>query len=222
MKYFYQDTIKFLKELSKNNNKDWFAENKNRFKNDVKSPFKNFIADLIIKLQPYIPNLNIEAKDCIFRINKDVRFSKDKTPYKNHVSAMISTGGRYDKTTPGLYFELSGEEFRIYSGCFNLTTNQIEKIRSHIHNNLSKFDALINDTDFKNTFGEIKGEKYKRIPVKYQDSIEIQPLLLNKTFSFYKKYETDLALKSELLETILNDYNKCLDINKFLLEALEN
>lgn len=50
----------------------------------------------------------------------------------------------------------------------------------------------------------------------------MQPLLLNKTFYFYKKYETDLALKSELLKTILNDYNKCLNINKFLLEALEN
>jgi len=222
MKYFHLDTIKFLKELSKNNNKDWFAENKNRFKKEVGSPFKTFITDLIIELQPYIPNLTIDAKDCIFRIYKDIRFSKDKTPYKNHVSAMISPRGRKDKTTPGLYVELSGNDFRIYSGCFDLTTNQIEKIRSHVHNNLSKFDTLINETDFKNTFGEIKGEKYKRIPVKYQDSIEMQPLLLNKTFYFYKKYETDLALKSGFLETILNDYDKCLDVNKFLLEALEN
>lgn len=93
MNYFGQDTIQFLQDLLSNNNKDWFAINKSRFKKEVESPFKTFITDLIIELQPYIPNLNIEAKDCIFRI---------------------------------------------HSGCFDLTSIQIEKIRTHIYNNLKE------------------------------------------------------------------------------------
>lgn len=101
MKYFKQETLSFLRKLIKNNNQEWFNANKEVYKKEIEVPFKTFISDLIIELQPYIPELSIEAKECIFRIYKDVRFSKDKTPYKNHVSAMISKGGRKDKTTPG-------------------------------------------------------------------------------------------------------------------------
>ena len=115
MKYFDTEFIAFLQELTINNNKEWFQENRERYKINVEKPFKTFVADFIGGLQPYIPNLNVEAKDCVFRIYKDVRFSKDKTPYKNHVSAMISTGGRKNKTIPGAYIQFSAEDIRLYS-----------------------------------------------------------------------------------------------------------
>jgi len=82
MKYFNQNTLQFLKDLPINNNKEWFNANKEIYKKEVETPFKTFIFDLIIELQSSIPNLSVESKDCVFRIYKDVRFSKDKTPYK--------------------------------------------------------------------------------------------------------------------------------------------
>ncbi len=220
MKYFTQETLSFLKELPKNNNKEWFNSNKKSYKKEVEAPFKVFISDLIIELQSSIPELSVEAKECIFRIYKDVRFSKDKTPYKNHISAMISKAGRKNKTTPGAYIQISAEDVRLYSGCFELTTIQKEQVRFSIYENMDEFNTIINNPSFVKVFGEIKGEKYKRISSPYLESIEVQPLLLNKSFYFFKKYKPELILSSELIGTIINDYKQATQINKFLREAL--
>jgi len=222
MKYFNQEALSFLRELPRNNNKEWFSTNKELYKKEVEAPFKLFISDLITELQPYIPELSsTEAKDCIFRIYKDVRFSKDKTPYKNHVSAMISKGGRKDKTTPGAYIQISAEDIRLYSGCFELTTKQKEQVRVSIYKNMNAFNTIINNPSFVKIFDEIRGEKYKRISVPYLESSKIQPLLLNKSFYFYKKYRLELALSNKLLETLINDYSCAKEINKFLNKALK-
>jgi uncharacterized protein (TIGR02453 family) len=221
MKYFKQEALSFLKELPKNNNKEWFNSNKELYKKEVEAPFKLFISDLITELQSYIPNINVEAKDCIFRIYKDVRFSKDKTPYKNHISAMISKGGRKDKTTPGTYIQISAEDIRLYSGVFELTTKQKEQIRVSIHENMDEFNAIINNSSFVKTFGEVRGEKYKKVPAEYIKSVKIQPLLLNKSLYFYKKYEPELILNSELSNTLIKDYSLTTEINEFFRKVLE-
>ncbi|HED38110.1 MAG TPA: DUF2461 domain-containing protein [Ignavibacteria bacterium] len=221
MKYFNQKTLSFLRELPQNNNREWFNANKETYKKEVETPFKTFISDLIIELQPYIPELFVEAKECVFRIYKDVRFSKDKTPYKNHVSAVVSKGGRKDKTTPGAYIQISGEDIRLYSGCFVLTPTQREQIRISIYKNLDSFNSIIYNPSFVKTFNEVRGEKYKKIPSPYIESAEIQPLLLNKSFYFYEKYKLELALSSKLLETIVNDYKQAIQINEFLREVLK-
>jgi len=220
MKYFNQKTLSFLKELPINNNKEWFNSNKEVFKKEVEVPFKNFIYDLICELRPYIPELFVETKDCIFRIYKDIRFSKDKTPYKNHISAMISKGGRKDKTTPGAYIQISAEDVRLYSGCFELTPNQREQIRASIYKNLKYLDTIINNPNFVETFGEIRGERYKKIPPQHLESSKLQPLLLNKSFYFFKRYKPEFILSSELLATIVSDYKRATQINDFLRKAL--
>ncbi|RIV36686.1 DUF2461 domain-containing protein [Flagellimonas lutimaris] len=164
MRCFNERTIEFLNELRLNNNRVWFLENKNRFKKEVEIPFNTFTTDLIIELKPYIPNSNVVAKDCIFRIYRDVRFGMDKTPCKNHVSAMISPGGRKNKTTPGIYVEISGQAMRVLSGCYVLSTGEIEKVRGHIFNNLEKFDSLIKAPGFASTFGHIRGKSRAVFP----------------------------------------------------------
>ncbi|KAB2842673.1 MAG: TIGR02453 family protein, partial [Melioribacteraceae bacterium] len=82
MSHFSKELIKFLKDLSKNNNREWFTENKKRYENFVKEPFFNFIDELITRMNMDDPSIAIEPKDAIFRIHRDVRFSNDKSPYK--------------------------------------------------------------------------------------------------------------------------------------------
>jgi len=134
---------------------------------------------------------------------------------------MISSGGRKDKTTPGAYIQISAEDVRLYSGCFELTTKQKEQIRVSIYENMDEFNAIINNPSFVKTFSEVRGDKYKKIPATYLESTEIQPLLLNKSFYFYKKYKPELVLSSELLETFISDYSHAIEINEFLRKALE-
>ena len=83
MPHFSPEFLQFFKDLAANNNRDWFTGNKKHYELVVKKPFEVFITDMINKIKKDDPKLQIEAKDAIFRIYRDVRFSKDKTPYKN-------------------------------------------------------------------------------------------------------------------------------------------
>ena len=107
MSYFNQDFIKFFKELESNNNREWFNENKERYIHSVKDPFFSFVEEMIHRISEENDSFNIAPKEAIFRIYRDVRFSKNKLPYKTTASAIISPGGRKDFTTPGYYLELS-------------------------------------------------------------------------------------------------------------------
>lgn len=94
MAYFDENFLKFFKSLNKNNHKEWFDKNKSTYEASVKKPFEKLVADLIFKMQKLHPGFQCEVKDAVFRINRDIRFSKDKTPYKTNVSAVICHGGR--------------------------------------------------------------------------------------------------------------------------------
>lgn len=107
MQYFTQEFIDFYIELSRNNHKDWFHANKKRYEAIVKEPFLQLLTDLIAEMQKHDPKLEITAKECILRVNRDIRFSQDKSPYKLHVSAVISRTGKKDKGYPGLHLELN-------------------------------------------------------------------------------------------------------------------
>ncbi|MDZ7845517.1 MAG: DUF2461 domain-containing protein [Owenweeksia sp.] len=108
--YFTKDFLDFFKELAANNDKDWFDDNRQRYAISVKEPFKNFIGDLIENIRSEDPRVQISAKDAIFRINRDIRFSPNKAPYKLDRSAIISPAGRKDHSVPGYYISL-GPEF---------------------------------------------------------------------------------------------------------------
>lgn len=220
MKYFSPDFLLFLEEIQANNNKDWFNANKERFKRSVERPFEAFVKDLMEAVEPFLPDLRITARDCIFRFYKDTRFSKGKAPYKTHVSALISTNGRKDKTTLGLYVQFSALDVRLYSGCFEPSSKHLEKIRRHIFENLSEFESLIKDDSFRSKFGEIRGEKYKRLSGPYADIMEEQSLILNKSFYYFKNYPPEGALSPDLLPSLIKDFKGCQALNQFFLRAL--
>ncbi|MDC9724002.1 MAG: DUF2461 domain-containing protein [Urechidicola sp.] len=180
MYYFTKDYLQFFKDLAANNNKDWFDKNRKRYENIVREPFKIFITDLIDELSKEDAEIQITQKEAIFRINRDIRFSKDKTPYKLNNSAIISKGGRKDKSYPGIYVELGPEKLGVYGGVFGPDTQQVEKVRNYISKNTKEFNSLVSDKKFIKAFEEIKGKKAKRIPKQYKEIGEGQPLIYNK------------------------------------------
>ncbi len=93
--------LSYLKDLKNNNNRDWFHENKKRYESDLKKPFLQLLEQLIQRLQSFSPEIQITPKEAIFRINRDIRFSKDKSPNKTHVAAILSKYGRKSKGYPG-------------------------------------------------------------------------------------------------------------------------
>ena len=220
MAYFTQDSLTFLKELQENNNREWFNSNKKRYEQNVKIPFENFVGHLIDSLQPHFESLAITPKDAIFRIYRDVRFSKDKSPYKTKVSAIISPGGRKNKTIPGIYIECSADDVRVYSGLYQLDSKQLQNVRTHISYNLDNFKKLISNTDFVQTFGEIRGEKNKRLPKEFLEDAELQPLMFNKSFYYFASFKPEMILSDTLTEKMVAAFLVAKPVSEFLYEGM--
>ena len=219
--FFTGDYVSFFKELAANNHKEWFDLNRKRYEQSVKEPFKHFVQHLIHKLSKLDSAFeDLEAKDCIFRINRDIRFSADKTPYKLYCSAVISPGGKKSRSLSGVYVELTPEHVRVYSGVYEPDKDEIYDIRSHIVSNSDEFSSLINDSAFKELFGMIRGEKNKILPPEFKSAAADQPLLFNKQWYFFAEFTPQHIEQTGLDDLVMKCYQTALPVSTFLLKSI--
>lgn len=218
--YFSKDFLDFFKELAANNNKDWFDANRKRYDQSVKEPFKKFVADLITASRKLDPAINIEAKDAIFRINRDIRFSKDKSPYKLDRSAIISSAGRKDHSVPGFYIALGPENTYLGGGAYFLKPEQLVSLRRYILANNDELNKIIEAPSFREHFGEIKGEKNKRLPAEFAEMADKQPLLFNKQLYFMAECPAGWATRADLMDRCMEYFQAAQPLQKFLAEGV--
>jgi len=222
MAFFQKDFLDFFIELAPNNNKDWFDLNRKRYENSVKEPFKKFVNHIISKLAEIDPTFKeLEAKDCIFRINRDIRFSKDKQPYKMQVSAVVSPLGKKSKAINGVYFELGPEHLRVYGGVYEIDKDDLLTVREGIAENIGEFQNTYNNPLFVKTFGELKGEKNKIIPKELKLAAEKEPLIFKKQWYFYTQFEPERILFDNLDETIINCYKAGRPVEEFFNKLIK-
>ena len=161
-----ESTIKFLKGLKKNNNRDWFEKNRNAYQ-AAKADFENFIQSVIdIHSKNDADLKGLTAKNCIFRINRDIRFSKDKSPYKTNFGASMDKGGKKSGYA-GYYFQLEPGNSFIGGGLWQPEPGSLKKVRQEIDYCLDEFENIVLSRKFKSTFGELyTGEdvKLSRVP----------------------------------------------------------
>lgn len=221
MAHFEKDYFDFFKELAANNNKEWFDANRDRYKKSVKEPFDSFVSDLIAEVRKIDGKIEIEAKDAIFRINRDIRFSKDKTPYKLNRSAIISPKGKKDKSYPGLYIEVSPEHCRIYGGVYMPDKDQLYNIREQIGKDPNKLKKLMTDKTFVQKFGEIRGEKNKVIPKEFKEAAERFDQIYNKQFYWFQEVSPKEALKDDFLKKTVESYKANKALMNYFEEAMK-
>ncbi|MCR9289930.1 MAG: DUF2461 domain-containing protein [Bacteroidetes bacterium] len=221
MPYFTQDFLNFFSELSENNDREWFNANKKRFKSNVEEPFKNFIAELIDRASAIDSNILMTPKDGMFRIYRDTRFGKDKTPYKTHLSAVVCEGGRKGKKAGGIYIEANHKGFKIYSGFYMPERKDLQKVREAIASDLSGFERLISDEGFKEKFGEVLGEKNKRIPKEFSEAAEKQPLMFNKSFYYFKEFSPETILQDDLEDICMDYFLAAKPLGDFFMEVIK-
>lgn len=220
MKYFDKDFLDFFKELAANNHKEWFDQNRTRYEKSVKEPFKKFVSDLILEVAQLDSSVTIDATDAIFRINRDIRFSKDKTPYKLTRSAIISSAGRKDHSIPGFYISLGPEFTSLGGGAYFMKPEQLQNVRTYIVNHMHAFDKAIKSNVFKESFGELQGEENKRLPKEFQEFAQEQPLLYKKQMYFMQHHDPELILKDHFMDFTLQQYRAALPVHQFLSQAL--
>lgn len=194
------DTIKFLKELAANNNKEWFADNKKRYEAG-KEEFIELIDTLIKNINKFDPSVkDVDPKKSVFRIYRDVRFSKDKTPYQTYIGGhIIGGGGRANEhSRAGYYVRIEPGKSVLAGGAYLPPTPWITAIRQEIDYNAAEFKKIINGKDFKKYFGEIKGEKLKNVPRGFDKEHPEAELL---------KYKSFLATHKPIADKVVTDKN---------------
>jgi uncharacterized protein (TIGR02453 family) len=217
-------TLKFLRDLKKNNNKPWFDAHRPQYET-AKKDFELFIQEVISKHGKKDSDIkDILAKNCLFRINRDVRFSKDKSPYKTNMGAYISKGG---KKSPfgGYYFHCEPGQSFIGGGIWQPEPDKIKKIRQEIDYNWDEFKKLIGSKKFKSIYKDLyTGEdmSLSKVPQGFEkDNPAAKYLKLKSWIAMRNVKDTDLTSKG-LLKLTLDTFDTLHPLLKFLNRAVED
>ncbi|MGY6563006.1 MAG: DUF2461 domain-containing protein [Luteibaculaceae bacterium] len=225
MPYFTKEFSNFFTELKDSNHKEWFDANRTRYEQHVKKPFYHFLTDLIEAVKKYEPYLTLAPKDVVFRINRDIRFSKDKSPYKNNVAAVLCKYGKKDGGYPGLYVHFEANSVMLASGVWAPSKEELYAIRWAISENPTTLRKLMADKTFVKVCGEIKGEKNVRIEQEFMDEIKQTPELLFKQLYYEKIMPVDVLFQENLVETVMDFYKAVQPLNQYfgaIVEASRN
>lgn len=211
--------IDFLTELKENNNRDWFLANKKRY-DKLKKEYQDFIQELIAEISKFDADFaNLNAKDCLFRINRDVRFSNDKSPYKTNFGASICKRGKKD-SGPLFYVHLEPNSSFIAAGVYMPDAEFLKKIRQEIDYNLDEFRSIINHSTFQKYFKGLDQESaLKSSPKGYekdQDGIEFLRL---RSFTVTNSLSDKDLVSKDLIKEIKSGFEAAKAFNDFLDKA---
>lgn len=212
--------LSFLKDLKKNNNKEWFHANNQRYQ-EIKLQLMAFTDELIKGISTFEPEVSVlNAKDCMFRINRDIRFSSDKSPYKNNIGAYISQGGKKsDKAGYYLHFE-PGNCF-LAGGVWMPPSDILASIREEIDYNQEEFAKLLTSKDFKKYFKTLEGEKLKTAPKGYSSDHLMIDVLKSKSFLMIYPLE-DKYLNPVKASELVKIFKAMKPVNDFLNRCQQN
>ena len=196
---------KLLLGISNNNNRAWFHENKVSYQ-AAKEEFQDFVASLLNKMAEFEDLDGLEAKKCIYRINRDLRFTPDKTPYNSHFSALIAIDGRRTKRAP-YYFKIKPDgQSVIAGGVWEGRAGLINTIRQEIDYNLEAFNEIIINKEFRKHFGVIEGVSLKRAPKGYDPRHAAIHILKLKQFLVHHNIDKRIYLSDSFQEYLIESF----------------
>jgi uncharacterized protein (TIGR02453 family) len=188
--------LSFLKQLARNNDREWFEAHRTDY-DTAQGRFEDFVAALIIEISAFHDLGSVTPKDCIFRIYRDVRFSKDKSPYKTNMAASIGPGGRKSMGFPYYLHVSPGDHSMLAGGCHDASGEQIGAWRSAVDKDASTVKKIIGKKDFVAAFGGITGEKLAKAPHGYPaDHPELDLLRLKQVTVMHTVPDKELLAPS--------------------------
>jgi uncharacterized protein (TIGR02453 family) len=215
-----KETFDFLADLAKNNAREWFADHKDRYE-DAHQNVIAFAGELITALSKLDASVdaNLDAKKCVMRIYRDIRFSKDKTPYKTNFGIGRLTKSKTPET--GYYLQIEPGRSFIAGGYWMPEGDHIKAIRQEIDYNAADLVSIIDAPDFKKTFGEFRDqEKLKTLPKGYNADNEHIELLKLKSFIAYRDLKDKELMSSKAAENIAELCARLQPLNVFLTNAI--
>jgi uncharacterized protein (TIGR02453 family) len=217
-------TIHFLENLQKNNNKEWFEKNKKVYEL-AKQDFINLTASVLNEFAIHDTALaHLEPKKCIFRINRDVRFSKDKSPYKTNFGMSISKAGK-SSMAAGYYFHLEPNKCFIGGGLYMAEPENIKKVRQEIDYCWADFNNIITNKKFATTFKDLnKSAEFTlvRPPKGYDETNPAIEYLKLKSFIAGTQLSNEDIANKNVVKTIVETFTTIKPLIDFINNAMEN
>lgn len=213
-----KDTLQFLEDLKNNNHRDWFQANQDRYES-YKQDYRNTVEEFLNVMKPLDENLEqLEFKDCSYRINRDIRFSKDKTPYKTHMGIWMCEGKK-NTNLAGYYVHIEPESGFAGGGLYMPEAGELKKVRREIDGFYEELEDILNDPDFKKVYGSLdtdEGMVLKSAPKDFDKNHPAIELLKFKTFLATAK----ISKKELLSKTFVQDTSEKLIVLKPLVAFL--
>jgi uncharacterized protein (TIGR02453 family) len=203
---FSSEGMSFLRALAKNNRREWFQPRKTVFEERVKAPMLDLVTRVTSAMLAFAPAYAGEPSKAIFRIYRDTRFSKDKTPYKTHIAAVFHRRGLDKHSGGGLYFAVSAKEVEIAGGIYMPAPETLRAVRAHVADRHEEFRALIRDRALRRFCGDMQGDQLARLPKGYLPGHPAADLLRYKQLLFYVLLDPALATTPKLEPEIVKRF----------------
>ncbi|MFC2118500.1 DUF2461 domain-containing protein [Bacteroidota bacterium] len=215
-----ESVYKFLTDLRENNTRDWFHANKADYQS-AKLKFEEITNILIPEIQKMDSQLvGISAKNSIFRIFRDVRFSKDKSPYKTNMGSFFVKGGR-NSGNAGYYLHVEPGSSFLGGGIYMPASDVLKKIRSEIYNFTDEYKKIISNKNFIKNFKDVQGEKLKLSPKGFPKDFTDIELLKFKSYTLMYHIPDDFLQDERYIQNIIKVFKEMKEFNHFLNRAVE-
>jgi uncharacterized protein (TIGR02453 family) len=202
---FPPEALQFFRALARHNNRDWFQPRKAVFEEQVKQPMRELVEALNGAMKSFAPEYATDPEKAIYRIYRDTRFSKDKTPYKDHIAASFYRSGTGPHKYGGYYVHVSHKEVAVGGGVYMPEPGVLLEIRQHIaahHQKLRKILAAA----VRRSLGELQGDQLTRVPKGFPVTHPAADLLRFKSFILYVNLEPELAATPEFFGEVLTRF----------------
>lgn len=212
-----QYLLDFLSDLAVNNNREWFAENKARYDN-CKTYFDKLSKELILAISAFDEEIkHVEAKDCVFRIYRDTRFSADKTPYKTHFGVFIAAAGGRKSVRGGYYLHIDPAGCFVGAGVWCPPPPLLKALRQSVFDNIDELEEILHEKNFETLFpGFYSEEKLKTVPPGFPKDFEYADLLKLKHYLVEYKLDTNVLTSENFTEEVAAIFQKAQPLNRFL------
>ena len=215
-----KEGLKFLRSLKRNNNREWFQRHKSIYETQVKKPMESLIEAMATDFARFAPEMVASPKVSAYRIYRDTRFSKDKSPYKTHIAAVFPRSGLGKHEGAGYYLHIAPAELLIGGGLYMPLPEDLNAVRSHIAARPAAFARIVEGREFRRLFGALGGEQLSRVPRGFSPDHVAANYLKHKQFLASRFFDPEVATTPKFYALAVETFQAMLPLIRFLNEPL--
>jgi uncharacterized protein (TIGR02453 family) len=217
---FPKEGLQFLRSLKRNNNREWFQEHKHIYEESLKRPMAELIAIVAADFQKFAPEMVATPKSSAYRIYRDTRFSKDKSPYKTHIAAVFPRTGLGKHEGAGFYLHIGTSELLVGGGLYMPSPEDLNAVRQKIADDAGSFMRVVDSRQFRKLLGSVDGERLSRLPRGFAVGHPAAEYLKLKQFLVGRTFPATVATTASFYGIVIETFRAMLPFIRFLNEPI--